>query len=180
MNYISVKMWVVLKSNKYRKPLLYPRLCNCSLWTTIPFSTNYCSLTLHVLKVFDSHIAVFNNLYNLMFSVAHNSSIINITETLLWLQATYYAKNVSKMYQRLIIDHWSVCMAKCTVNPIECNISSDIVQRISAFTSEINLVIEEWSSFVLSKPFAVCKKHVYGPQFILWQMHSHWQPVVKD
>lgn len=59
---------------------------------TIPFNTNYSSLTIHVLNVFDSHVAVFNNRYNLLFSVAHDLSIINKTEMLLWLQATYYAK----------------------------------------------------------------------------------------
>lgn len=48
MNYIFVKMWVVLESNKYGKPLLSSRLCNCSFWTTMPFSTNYSSSTIPV------------------------------------------------------------------------------------------------------------------------------------
>lgn len=56
---------------------------------------NYSSLAIRVFNVFDSHVAVFTILYNLLFSVAHKPSIINKTEMLLWLQATYYTK---KMY----------------------------------------------------------------------------------
>lgn len=138
MNYISVTMWVVLESNKYRKSLLYSRLCNCGFWTTIPFSTNYFSFTIHVLDVFDSHLAVFNNWYNLLFSVAHNFSIINKTEMLLCLQATYYPKKC------ITPDHqWSnVCMAKCTDNPIKCT-----VIYLLLIYSSVHLCTYKWSQF---------------------------------
>lgn len=100
MNYISVTKWVVLESNKYRKSLLYSRLC--SFWTTIPFSTNYSSLIIYVLNVFDSHLAVFNDQYNLLFSVALNFSIINKTETMLWLQSTSYAKKYMNAWPSMV------------------------------------------------------------------------------
>ncbi len=174
MNYISVTMWVVLESNKYRKSLLYSRLCNCSFWTTIPFSTNYSSLTIRVLNVFDSHLAVFNNRYNLLYSVARNLSIINKTEMMLWLQATM-PKSV------LTPDHWwsNVCMARCTDNPIKCTVIYLLqiyysmylcIYKLSEFR---NTGMEHFLTF---KPFAVCTKHNYGPQLSFWQMHSHWQP----
>lgn len=139
MNYVSVTMWVVLKSNKYRKSLLYSILCVCGFWTTIPFSTNYSSSTGFVFDVFDSCLAVFNNWYNLSCFQWHTVSLSLIKpKCCFWLQATYYAKkSVSTP------DHWrpNVCMVKCTDNQIKCAV---VIYQVLIYDSA-HLCIYRWN-----------------------------------